>query len=341
VTVGEMAVARRLLQNRAAEFALLRSHPSEDFFGVQLAGKTPEELSEAARIAEARGARFVDLNCGCPIRQITGRGLGASLLRRPTRLGHLVAALKAAVSVPVTVKLRTGWSTREQNVSQLARICEESGASALILHGRSREQRYERAADWTLIGRIAAERGIPVVGNGDILTQYEARDRRASSGVSSLMVGRGALIKPWIFREIKEGRDLDPSAEERFSILWRFVGYLKEHFGDDERGRRRIMGFLPWHLSFLCRYRPLPEADFLEASRQHPLLQTRFAPGDPTSPLEALLQDSRTEVHEGVSRELLESRDMGEALERALRVAPSAGTPAEVEAEALEGVVAG
>src|SRR5512143_2886144 len=213
VTFGEMAMVRRLLSGSPSEFALLKSHPDERCFGVQLADKQPESLAEAARLAESRGARFVDLNCGCPIEEITRRGLGASLLRKPARLGRLVAALKSAVAVPVTVKLRTGWSEQKANVSEVARICEENGADAITVHGRSREQRYSRAADWELIGRVAAERRIPVIGNGDVLTPYEAADRMRLSGVRSVMLGRGALIKPWLFREIKTGRCWLPSGE--------------------------------------------------------------------------------------------------------------------------------
>ncbi|MFI5184053.1 MAG: tRNA-dihydrouridine synthase family protein, partial [Vicinamibacteria bacterium] len=284
VTVGEMVVVRRLLQNKSSEFALLKSHPDEPLFGVQLADRHPETLAEGARIAEGRGARFVDLNCGCPIDQITRKGLGASLLKKPGRLRRLVEAMRKAVSVPVTVKLRAGWSEGRENVSDLARVCEEAGAAAITLHARTRDQRYSKAADWDLIGRVAAERGIPVVGNGDILTHFEARDRMARANVSSVMIARGALIKPWLFREIREGRSLLLSAEERLGVLWRFVELLREHFGSDDRGRARILRFLPWHLGFFCRYRPLPEAVFEAPSREHPLIQTRLADDEERSP---------------------------------------------------------
>ena len=235
VTVGEMAVVKKLLGGRASEFALLKSHQDERLFGVQLADKRAETLVEGARLAESRGARFVDLNCGCPIDQITRRGLGASLLRKPAKLGRLVAAMKGAVSIPVTVKLRAGWHVDKVNVSDVSRACEEGGAGAIAIHGRTREQRYSKAADWELIGKVAAERGVPVIGNGDILTPYEARERMARTGVRSVMLGRGALVKPWLFREIKEGRDWLPTPEERFLVLWRFVELLREHFGADER----------------------------------------------------------------------------------------------------------
>lgn len=321
VTVGEMAMARRLLGNQSQEFALLKSHPEEPLFGAQLAGRSAESLAEAARIAESRGARFVDLNCGCPIHQITGRGLGASLLRKPARLGRLVEAMRAAVQVPVTVKLRTGWSAGRPNAPELARVCEEAGASAIVIHGRSREQRYAQSADWDLIGRVAAERGIPVVGNGDVLTHYEARERLERSGVTSLMLARGALIKPWVFREIREGRSWLPTALERLALLHRFVSLLREHFGEGERGDRRILRFLPWHLGFFSRYRPLPEAEYRERARAHPLLQTRLPLPPDLPPLERLLADPRPETHDRLARELLAAASLDEALARAEAVA--------------------
>lgn len=328
VTVGEMAVVYRLLRDRNREFALLRSHPQEPLFGAQLAERKPEALAEGARIAEARGARFVDLNCGCPIDEITRHGLGASLLRKPGRLARLVEAMGKAVRVPVTVKLRTGWSEGKENVSEAARACEEAGAAAIAIHGRTREQRYGKAADWDRIGRVAAERKVPVVGNGDILTHFEARDRMARSGVRSVMLARGALIKPWLFREIREGKTWLPTPEERLTVLWRFVELLREHFGDDERGRRRCLRFLPWHLNFFCRYRPLPEAEFGDRAREHPLLQSRLPLPELASPLERLLADSRPDTHERLARELLESAGREGALERALRLASSLSYPA-------------
>ncbi len=323
VTVGEMIVVRRLLQNKSSEFALLKSHPAEPFFGVQLADRHPETLAEGARIAEGRGARFVDLNCGCPIDQITRKGLGASLLRKPGRLGRLIEAMRKAVTVPVTVKLRTGWSEGRENISALARVCEDAGAAAITLHARTRDQRYSKAADWGVIGRVAAERGIPVVGNGDILTHFEARDRMARASVSSVMLARGALIKPWLFREIREGRSLLLSAEERLGVLWRFVELLRDHFGSDDRGRARILHFLPWHLGFFCRYRPLPEGIFEAQSREHPLIQTRLADDEERSPVESLLIDPRAEVHEAFAAELLAAASLDDTIARAEDLARS------------------
>ncbi len=342
VTFGEMAVVRKLLGGSPSEFALLKSHPDEPFFGVQLADNKPDTLAEGARLAESRGARFVDLNCGCPIHEITRRGLGASLLRKPAKLGRLVAAMAGAVKVPVTVKLRVGWKEDEANVSQVARVCEESGAAAISIHGRTREQRYSRAADWDTVGRVAAERGVPVIGNGDILTHYEARERMSRSGVRSVMLARGALIKPWLFREIREGRTLLPTVEERFAMLWRFVELLREHFGTDERGQKRTMRFLPWHLNFFCRYLPLPEETYAEQARAHPLLQSRLQAPNLESPLERMLADARPETHLRFAAELLASLSREEALERCRALAAALPEPiAGAEFEPARSEVAG
>ncbi len=321
VTVGEMAVVRRLLHDDTREFALLKSHPDEPFFGVQLADSRPERLGEGARIAEQRGARFIDLNCGCPIQAITSRGMGASLLKKPGRIGRMVESMRRAVNVPVTVKLRTGWSEGAQNVAAVAQACEEAGASALTIHGRSREQRYSRAADWDLIGRVQSERGVPVIGNGDLLTHYEASARVELSGVAGLMLARGALIKPWLFREIREGRTWLPTAEERLGLLFHLVELMRAHFGADERGDRRSLAFLTWHLDFFCRYRPLPEELWGEAARVHPLLQTRFAAQADLDPLDGLLRDPRPEVHARLAQAVIAARAAGELQERAQALA--------------------
>lgn len=324
-----MAVVRKLLKNDPGEFALLRHHPAEPFFGVQLADRDPRTAAEGARLAASRGARFVDLNCGCPTHDITGKGLGASLLRKPRLLGRLVEAMARAVEVPVTVKLRSGWSEASRDARELAHVCQEAGAAALTVHGRSREQRYTRAADWALVGEVASRCTIPVVGNGDILTHYEAEARRRLSGVTSLMVGRGALIKPWVFREIAEGRSWEPTASERLGVLWRFRELLGEYFGEDERGRRRMAAFLPWHLDFLARYRPLPESRYAEQARQHPLLQTRFGHEPGLESLEQLLRDPRPGTHAALAAALLDSASREEAEARCQALAAGLSPPDE------------
>lgn len=317
VTVGEMAVVKRLLENDTVEFGRLRSHADEPFFGAQIADKSGDRLAEGARIAASRGAKFVDLNCGCPIDPITGRGMGAQLLRKPAKLGRLVGMMVAGSPVPVTVKIRLGWKEGEENASEVARVCEEAGAQAIAIHGRTREQRYSRAADWDAIGRVAAERGVPVIGNGDVLAPFEARAREERSGVRSVMVGRGALIKPWIFRELREDRTWLPTAAERVGVYFRLVQLMREYFGADERGEKRILRFLPWHFGFFCRYRPVADTEETRArAAEHPLLHSRLPLADDASPLDLLLADAAETTHAELARLLLASATAEEAVAR-------------------------
>ena len=334
VTVGEMAVAKFVAQKRRGELALLRTHPADHPFGAQLADRHEDTLETAAKIAQERGADFVDLNCGCPIDEFTRKGLGAALLQHPAKFARLVAALRRAVTVPITVKLRLGWVEEKKNFLELARLAVDAGADAIALHGRTREQRYTKAADWDAIGAVVRALKIPVIGNGDIGTWYEARDLWARAGCAAVMVGRAALMKPWIFREIEENRGIEPGAEERVGIYFQFAKLLKEHFRDDEKGRKRTMFFLPWHLGFFCRYRPLPEAQYREASRQHPLLQTRMSDPDDLPLLERVLRDPREEVHAAMAAAMWDAADAGDLIERFLRIGqehpPVAGEAGEV-----------
>jgi tRNA-dihydrouridine synthase 3 len=333
-TMSEMAYAFQVVRKRPTELALLRKHADEPCFGVQIAASKPELAVEAGRAAVERGASFLDINCGCPIHDVVRRGMGATLLQRPAAIGRLVEGMVKELPIPVTVKIRLGWSEEEKNASEVARIVEESGAKALTVHGRTREQRYSKAADWDWIARIVSERTIPVIGNGDILTWYEAKELQQKSNCASVMVGRGALIKPWIFREIAEGREFEPTAEERVGIYRQWMRYQKEHFRDDEKGRKRAMFFLPWHLGFLCRYRPLPAAQYQEMSKAHPLMQTRLPDREQVPVLEQLLRDPREEVHAKMAAALWDAADDADTVARFLAIAaehpPVSGEAAEV-----------
>ncbi|MCA8951786.1 MAG: tRNA-dihydrouridine synthase family protein [Planctomycetes bacterium] len=336
-TMGEMAYARQIVRKSRSERALLRRHADETCFGVQLAAQKPDEAVAAGRIAVEYGAQWIDINCGCPIHDVVRRGMGAVLMQKPNALGRLVEAMARELPVPVTVKLRLGWSESTQNVSEVARIAEESGAAAIAVHGRTREQRYSRSADWQAVAQVASERSVPVIGNGDLLTYYETERLWQQSGVASVMLGRGALIKPWLFREIAERRSIEPTAEERLAIYVEFVRYLKEHFRDDDKGRERALRFLPWHLGFFCRYRPFPRERFEAQSIEHPLLQTRRdddADDGELSVLERLLRDPREAVHARLAEVLWGAGDVEAAIAAALVLAaempPESGEAAEI-----------
>ena len=255
VCVGEMAYAHKLVKREGSELALIRRHPSERLFGAQLAGKRPEVMAEAARMAEGAGSDFIDVNLGCPIDEVTRRGFGAALLERPAKVAAVVAAMKAAVRVPITLKLRLGWTDAKPTFHKIALAAQEAGADAITLHARSRAQRYRRAAEWSHVAELAAALRIPVIGNGDVLTWRDAERRREETGCAAIMVGRWALTKPWIFREFRERRDLDLTTDERVAVVRRYVELCRELFGHDERGTKRSKRFFVFHQDFFRRYR--------------------------------------------------------------------------------------
>jgi tRNA-dihydrouridine synthase 3 len=274
-TCSEMVYTHQLLRGKGREPALLRHHANEPRFGVQLAAREPAEAAEATRVAVGAGACFVDLNCGCPIYDTVKKGMGARLLQKPAKLGSILSAMVKASEVPITVKLRVGFSRDVVNIEETVTAAVEAGVATIVVHGRTREQRYSKAADWPLIAQVAESCPIPVLGNGDILIPWEARQRLQQSKVAGAVIARGALIKPWIFKELLEDQEWLPSAAEQWEILVRFTEYLKEHFGADELGRRRGTGFLAWHLDWFSRYRPLPEQAWASSAAEHPLMQTR------------------------------------------------------------------
>ncbi|MBN2056471.1 tRNA-dihydrouridine synthase family protein [bacterium] len=284
-TIGEMAMAHKLLDETSPEYALLRRHPSETFFGIQLVGGKPETMAEAARKAAATGPDFIDLNMACPIEQVTSRGGGAQLLRKTGKARRIITAVRSAVTIPLTVKIRSGWTREHPNAVEMARIAAGEGADAVMLHARSRCQRYRGPADWDIVARVVEAVSIPVVGSGDLFHHFEVTSRMRESGCSAVIIGRGALIKPWIFKEIIGGAILDPTAEERMTLLRKLAVFTVEHFGDDEFGLRRARRFLADQLDFLTRYLP---SGLLEEPQR---LQHRGQPVEFRSPLEALLGD--------------------------------------------------
>ncbi len=300
LTCSEMVLAHKLVAG--GEKPLLRHHPEEDAFGVQLAGKHVEAMADGARIAADAGARFIDLNFGCPIDLIVKRGSGAALLQRPAKLAEIVAGVRAATTLPLSVKLRLGYGEDKLNVVDLARRCEEAGADAVGIHGRTRAQRYRQSARWELIDEAAAAVSIPVLGGGDILTPWDLQRRREQTRVRSFLVARGALIKPWIFRELVSGEPWYPTVAERWALLRRFVDLACEHFGDDAKGLGRVERFFLWHCGFWHRYHPWTHDDFLALGAES-LLQARTpaAVGDPdTLLLASPLEDDHRRVWERV-----------------------------------------
>jgi tRNA-dihydrouridine synthase 3 len=241
----------------------------------------------------------VDVNLGCPIDHFTRKGLGAALSRQPARVGRIVRSMvKAVAHAPVTVKIRLGWNDKDRNYLEVARAAVDAGAQAVFVHGRTRDARYRHAAEWDAIAELAAALPVPVVGNGDLLFGHEVASARDRAGCAGVMVARGALIKPWIFREAAEGYR-EVSAEERLAICRRYVTIALEHWGDDEHGRSRVREFLVWHIGFWCRYAPRRD------DGSYPTMQEREGARKGMMPLDVLLARTDADAHVWLADRLL------------------------------------
>ena len=182
----------------------LAFHEEERPVGIQLFGGEEEVLVEAAKIIEARGVDFLDLNLGCPVPKVTKKGGGSAWLCNPVELGKLLVKLVDALSIPVTIKIRTGWDHSQINAQEIIRIAYESGVHWVAVHGRTRAQGYSGLADWDLMRELGQGAPLPLIGNGDIISGPLAAARLEQSGLDGVMIGRGALKNPWIFQEAVE-----------------------------------------------------------------------------------------------------------------------------------------
>ncbi|KAG7351078.1 tRNA-dihydrouridine synthase B [Nitzschia inconspicua] len=268
ITCGEMAVVTNLLEGKASEWALLKRHKCEDVFGIQLAAAHPDQYTRVSELIEKyTDVDFVDLNLGCPLDLLCNKGAGAALMMREHKLKGALEGMSANMSCSITVKMRTGWDMNKPFAHQLVPKIQSwgiDGLAAVMIHGRSRLQRYKSEANWEYISSVQRSASsehpmIPVIGNGDIFSyaEYEEKVLGHPNLSQTAMLGRGALIKPWLPREIKEKRNIDISASERLDILKSFVRYGLEHWGSDQQGVNNTRRFLLEWLSFLHRYVPV------------------------------------------------------------------------------------
>ena len=250
--VSEMVSSKALSFNSKKSEELMTVSDSERPCAVQIFGDDPACMADAARRAMENRPDIIDINMGCPAPKISGNGSGCALMRDPKLCGRITKAVVDAVNVPVTVKLRKGWDDKSVNAVEVAEICEDAGASAITVHGRTRMQYYKPPVDYEIIRRVREAVNIPVIANGDIDSAKKARSVMEITGCELVMIGRASLGNPWIFSQINSfledpGKPLYyPSTEDKLRVMLGHVGKMIEYKGEYvavRQARKLVVGY--------------------------------------------------------------------------------------------------
>ncbi len=250
--VGEMTSCKGLCYSDKKTAELLRVTDEERPMAVQLFGAEPLFMEKAVKIAERYKPDIIDINAGCPMPKIVREGSGSALMKDPALLGEVIRAAVGATSIPITVKIRSGWDSGSINAVDIARIVEQSGAAAVTVHGRTREQMYTGSADWDIIRAVKQAVSIPVIGSGDVVSVDTCAAMYEQTGVDLVMIGRGSYGRPWLFGQICdyfEGKPVrgEPDFREKLRIMRRHIGLLVSDKGE-KIGMREARRQTAWYL---------------------------------------------------------------------------------------------
>src|SRR5437762_1315736 len=232
LTVSEFISVEGLTRNNPKSKRQMRFYENERPFAVQIFGGQPERMSMAAEMAEEVGADILDVNCGCPAPKVVKHGGGSGLLKDHERLETILTEIKKAISIPLTIKIRAGFHDHTINAVETARLAEGCGVEHIALHGRTKEQGYRGLANWDLVKQIKEAVSVPVSGSGDVTTIEGAFVRFRETGCDGVLIGRGAMANPWIFRQIEDvmhGREpFQPTLEDKRAVLLEYFDMLRE-----------------------------------------------------------------------------------------------------------------
>ena len=234
---SEMVSAKAILYGNKNTEELLQIHSEEGAVSLQLFGSDPDIVSEMAKRIEERPFAVLDLNMGCPVPKVVNNGEGSALMKDPLLAGRIVEKTAKAIQKPLTVKIRKGFDDDHVNAVEMAHILQESGAAAVAVHGRTREQYYSGQADWDIIAQVKAAVKIPVIGNGDVTDGESALQLLKKTGCDGVMIGRGAQGNPWVFREVTaalEGREIPPrpTRQELYDMIARHAQLAAQYKGE-------------------------------------------------------------------------------------------------------------
>ncbi len=222
VLTSELISANGLQYNSAKTKDLMRFYEEERPIGIQIFGEDEEALVNAAQYVEQLGADFVDINLGCPVKKVVKKGAGSALLKEPDKLRRICREIKNKISIPLTIKIRTGWDQQSRNALDIVQLAYDEGVTWVAIHGRTRSQAYTGQADWDYIAGIKANSPIPIIGNGDITSPEIAVNRLQDSKCDAVMIGRGCLKNPWIFQQslkLWKNKDVEPISYEYLPLF--------------------------------------------------------------------------------------------------------------------------